>query len=544
MKNEDTERYLNGEMSRAAERSFEEVLRQSPEKLEEVLSQKEMDAVLGVLLSGPKQLQRPEEFRQGVMARLASEGAEESKNQDRDFSKSVLTEIIEEREGARPLRWPDLVRAGAIAAAASIAIMFFLQTIIFPNLQMRRPNWGSQNAIAETFIAEIQSGNDAVWESGPNDHGWVEHGLLKLKSGIAEIGFNSGAQVVLEGPSAISLQTSNRAFLEYGKLTADVPPQASGFAVNTPRLNIVDIGTRFGVSVDQDGNSELHVMEGEVEASRSSGNAITMLVREGISLRADSRTRSSLQPIPYAGDQFTLKLPGNPEQITSTPPNIAFTFDESGGATLVGSGTEAQEASLFSDSDIPTPRRAPGYAGGGLVFQKGQQLDIDLPKGVALNEPLTIQFRVKIQPRLGLLKNREILRFGNENDAWVISCSQNKTQGGKGTVRVSTGENEFILGSSDIADGRWHHVAVRFLGGSNAQLASHTAIFVDSKRQDLHGMAETGIRAGVADKLQLGKATDGFIGWVDEIEIFQKALTTREIQKASPESPKGVEMMQ
>ena len=61
-------------------------------------------------------------------------------------------------------------------------------------------------------------------------------------------------------------------FLKSGRLTAEVPPAASGFTVNTPRLNAVDIGTRFGVNVEENGDSELHVMEGEVEVSRTSGN--------------------------------------------------------------------------------------------------------------------------------------------------------------------------------------------------------------------------------------------------------------------------------
>src|SRR5690606_6122695 len=78
------------------------------------------DAALRALL-GPGR----EAFQQGVLARLRSEGAG-----DRGFAKSVLLEIVEEREGRRPVSWPDLVKAGLISAAASVGLLLLLQSII------------------------------------------------------------------------------------------------------------------------------------------------------------------------------------------------------------------------------------------------------------------------------------------------------------------------------------------------------------------------------------------------------------------------------
>ncbi|HYF36958.1 MAG TPA: LamG-like jellyroll fold domain-containing protein, partial [Prosthecobacter sp.] len=50
----------------------------------------------------------------------------------------------------------------------------------------------------------------------------------------------------------------------YGRFSAHVPPQARGFRIGTPKGEIVDLGTDFGLDLN-DAASELHVFKGEVE---------------------------------------------------------------------------------------------------------------------------------------------------------------------------------------------------------------------------------------------------------------------------------------
>jgi hypothetical protein len=51
-----------------------------------------------------------------------------------------------------------------------------------------------------------------------------------------------------------------------------VPPAAKGFTVVTPDGDAVDLGTRFGVDVPAEGDSEIHVFEGEVIATGAGGD--------------------------------------------------------------------------------------------------------------------------------------------------------------------------------------------------------------------------------------------------------------------------------
>lgn len=92
----------------------------------------------------------------------------------------------------------------------------------------------------------------------------LEPGRLRLESGLAQIVFYNGARVAIEGPAELRLVSSTEAVCVGGTLTAEVPPQARGFRIGTPRLEITDLGTVFGLKV-RDDRSELHVFEGRVE---------------------------------------------------------------------------------------------------------------------------------------------------------------------------------------------------------------------------------------------------------------------------------------
>ncbi len=90
---------------------------------------------------------------------------------------------------------------------------------------------------------------------------------LELGQGLAKIRFNSGAGMILEGPAVFEPTSENGGFLHSGNLMASVPVGAVGFSVVTPSATIVDLGTEFGVAVEDDGTSEVQVFVGRVEIS-------------------------------------------------------------------------------------------------------------------------------------------------------------------------------------------------------------------------------------------------------------------------------------
>jgi len=516
---EHLEAYLAGELDEKGRGQVEHALRHDVDLRASFVAQAQTDAALRALL-GPGR----EAFQQGVLARLRSEGAG-----DRGFAKSVLLEIVEEREGRRPVAWPDLVKAGLISAAASVGLLLLLQSII---LHERPVPSGGGGEVA--FAARIERSENLVWDPASlgkvREDGWLAPGLLRLESGSAVVVFNSGATALVEGPAELSIESGNRMFLKSGRLAADVPPQAHGFTVNTPRLNAVDLGTRFGVVVDEEGNSELHVMEGEVAASRTSGRSVATVVREGLALRADGRTRSGLVSVAYGGDTFRLRL-GSPAAVH---PALRYAFDESFGATLEDTGKDRRfDIPLVAPGELDrSPRRAAGRTGGGLVFQPGETLDAPLSQEFRLDEAHTVAFWVKLPAKVGRETPERLLEYGSEGSSWLVACHSGTDGGIRGALRVDFGGGH-VVGSTDLADGDWHHVAYRYLGGKGDP-ASQLHLFVDGKPETISGSWPGSLPKGGAKKLRLGGDREmGFQGWIDDLILFQEAVSTSSIQALS-----------
>lgn len=94
---------------------------------------------------------------------------------------------------------------------------------------------------------------------------------LRIEKGLLQIEFFSGAIVILEGPAKVELVDPMRAICHFGKIRANVPESAQGFTIISPLMDIVDLGTEFALVVDQDGQGEVHVFDGELEVHEKPG---------------------------------------------------------------------------------------------------------------------------------------------------------------------------------------------------------------------------------------------------------------------------------
>lgn len=116
-------------------------------------------------------------------------------------------------------------------------------------------------------VAMLNRVVNATWDpagTAPRLGAPLEPGLLRLESGLAQIVFYQGARVVIEGPAELELVSSSQAVCLRGTLTAEVPPPSRGFRVTSPRLEVIDLGTTFGLRVNEQ-HAEVHVFEGRVE---------------------------------------------------------------------------------------------------------------------------------------------------------------------------------------------------------------------------------------------------------------------------------------
>jgi hypothetical protein len=180
----------------------------------------------------------------------------------------------------------------------------------------RRP---AATTIAQTpgmvFVGQITGMFDCQWANSsavPMNNAYVPLGhRYALASGLMEISYDTGAKVILQGPCVYEVASRTGGYLALGRVTARVETKAEGgrrktgaragdnpsplspllsslFSVRTPTAIITDLGTEFGVEVDQSGASQAHVFRGKVEIRAVDGNTKEVSLGANESARVNS----------------------------------------------------------------------------------------------------------------------------------------------------------------------------------------------------------------------------------------------------------------
>ena len=175
----------------------------------------------------------------------------------------------------------------AVAAAITLAVLAFWQP------WRNDPDGVAMEIIASTGTP-FQPGQRIVRKH------------LELAQGTLRFRLSSGAVVEVAGPAALDLVDPMLLRVASGSVTADVGDDAKGFVVETLNARVVDLGTRFGVSVDDAGDTDVVVFEGEVEihnAAHSGADLRLADLSEGEALRVDSkRNTRRLTSVALRGD--------------------------------------------------------------------------------------------------------------------------------------------------------------------------------------------------------------------------------------------------
>lgn len=158
----------------------------------------------------------------------------------------------------------------ALAAGIVIGLAAWAMWTVWPNTAPKTPfsaKVAARDEATTSSVAVLSRGVNMQWDrtvGAPAVNEPLPPGLLRLQSGVAEIEFFQGARLCVEGPAEIQLISSGEAYCRYGRFSAHVPPQARGFRLGTPKGEIVDLGTDFGLDLNEK-SPELHVFKGEVE---------------------------------------------------------------------------------------------------------------------------------------------------------------------------------------------------------------------------------------------------------------------------------------
>ncbi len=143
----------------------------------------------------------------------------------------------------------------------------------------------------------------SVGVPGLADRAVRRHEMHEIPVGTLKMRTPLGVQIVVEAPAKFHFESPQRLHLAHGRLAADVPPAAKFFTVITPSGEAVDLGTVFGVDVPRKGDTEVHVLQGEVIAQSASGGRKQSLrdgeafrMQPGAGVASDWRSAAFIQP--------------------------------------------------------------------------------------------------------------------------------------------------------------------------------------------------------------------------------------------------------
>ena len=203
------------------------------------------------------------------------------------------------------------------------------------------PDQGQRGLQSDASIARLLEPVNCVWKTAAAQRGsTVAAGeVLELVSGVAKFRFHSGVEVTAVGPCALKFISAGRLRMEQGKLLARVPRQAVGFTVEADRVEIVDLGTEFGVEIDELGRAEVHMLEGTAEVRpRVAGDGADNPSASRRSLEGKVRLT--------AGQAVRVSEAGAISSIESDPARFAGAADKTIPAALENPATLEKAAAL------------------------------------------------------------------------------------------------------------------------------------------------------------------------------------------------------
>ena len=437
------------------------------------------------------------------------------------------------------------------AAAAAVALVF---AIWVPRRPV--PNMAAAPK-TEEFVARLTGSKDCLWATGTpavRQGNYLRKGQrLELAAGFAELTFDSGAQVVLEGPASLDVNSAWDATLRRGTLKANVPTEAMGFRISNPSVEVVDLGTVFTMLADGTGAADVLVLKGMVEASsRQPAEQRTIVLHEnqsrhfapaGVSKVSDPEQKFAriTQPVPL--DRFA-----------PATKYVHWSFDEASGEVLkadaFGAPLNAFDAQLQEVSDtVLETVRTEGRWQRALRFNGHLFAKAPFP-GLSGNSSHTIVFWVKVPEDVQLPGAYAMVAWSANSEKLGshpvhIGWNRNATEGTIGVLRTDYGGG-FALGATPLRDGRWHHVAVVFVPGEDEDTPVEVKQYVDGRFEGEGKPSPPGTEISekfrepnastIGDALWLGcrigdngPRRDRFRGEMDELFIADRALAPQEI---------------
>jgi concanavalin A-like lectin/glucanase superfamily protein/FecR-like protein len=458
----------------------------------------------------------------------------------------------------------------AVAAAAAVILAAVFIAILAPNgdqvVQLGPPPARGVARLGATSEAQwVMAGPDTAIPTGAK---LVAGRRLELGRGLAEISFNSGAGMILEGPAVFEPTSENGGFLHSGRLAANVPVGAAGFSVHTPSAMIVDLGTEFGVAVEADGASEVQVFSGKVEISPASlkgDDSSVYQVHDGQTARIGPSAASvdDLVHLASANHRFVRTMPiprpslgsvGKLRSLVAKHPRLIHHYPFEGTTraekcqdcrgdlhlaeavmhTGRGGGSLGYTAQGFdATTEAIVPFRA--KQSGNTVGVGLQSEDEFLPPDRMTVELLLRFVAVEEMQEEGFVSAAIATRADGSNCGFLVAAADRGN-----LIHLLDGDADWVESGVKLAPGDWYYLAVTFRTQSDQTVINTYLANLDDERPVLEHLVKNHVAPGVpaASRLGVGKGFDfstahayPWSGSIDEVAVYDDVLDVETLQK-------------
>lgn len=155
-----------------------------------------------------------------------------------------------------------------------------------------------------SIVATLTRLEDCVWSNPDEPLAYGQQlsqgARIELAQGVARITFESGAVATLEGPCDFVVDNAMHGTIRRGRVSVNAPRRAYGFRIRSPNSEVIDLGTEFGVAVNEGGQSEVHVFSGQVlsrtldEAGERPGKLFRLKANDGLVFTSADRRPSKI----------------------------------------------------------------------------------------------------------------------------------------------------------------------------------------------------------------------------------------------------------
>ena len=270
------------------------------------------DPNLPANISGLPALSHPgfQETIERDLMRSSPNPAEETQA-DQDHSNHTP---VPHRRSLSDIHWPRILLKTA-------AIILLCLTVLWLDRWIMRESAIQPRRVVAHLIDQM----NARWDKSsrlPYDDGRMSQDAYHLTEGYVHIRFECGADVIIEAPAQWSLLTDDNMQLTLGKAYATVPLQALGFAIKAGNAKVIDLGTEFGIEIDDRQMTQLHVMKGKtlLISGLEHGNKAQCEMSQGQARQVD--LTGNVQKIELASRLFARRIDSRAHLVWKGQPAI------------------------------------------------------------------------------------------------------------------------------------------------------------------------------------------------------------------------------